>query len=398
LLSPLLLVVAMTAAASPTVKLELTRSAQSDGASLEPLRGWLLLRLVEEGYVVVANRDEAHLQLALERTTDGWSLRVVGAETHSDFVSGGISSISALEVLHRAVALLSTTEPNANSAAPKRTAVLHMATLNGTEKPEHVEQVQEQLVVQLERTGIALAPNGHPGARTLCVEVGETSVGVELAAGDHCEKRLHPTAAHELPARVNALAEQWNSPVPSNAVPPAQAVPARDVPPPVSPKENASTPWRLSGHLGAGYAFRDGGNDPLLRLRADAAGHSGLGARLQGDAMISGSPSLDVTEFLLQGGVTWSFPLTQNFRLVLGVLGGAELHHYVYADTESGTTSTWLATLPLEGWYTTGPVCLGLGLSASVAGAPPSHQIRGFDAWKRGASMLGVTATLGTAP
>lgn len=405
---PLLMLLAMSSSPTPaSVHLVFsTPDASADTqASVERVRGWLLLRLIEDGYTVAPTDAEAGVRLSVVLSDGQWGLHVVGKETRSDVVAGSSGSIASLKMIHRALALLSGVSPRDGVSAPQRIAVARSSREGSS--GDAADRALEALVSELERAGVAVARE-YPGAKIACV-VGEgESLGVGVGEDDEqCLERARARANSE-PGSLGAQVEHWSAylgnesasaipeptPVTGDVLPAAE--PVRDVPEPTP--ADPSSPLRLWGHVGLGWEHRSGGSDPFVRAQLDWMREHGFGFRLQGDLLQSGPPALNITEVEAQGGVVLGFELGGSASVVVSALAGARFHRYVFGQDDAETRIAPVGSFPAEFVVRGSSVRFALGAGLTVAAQPTRHEVGEHNVWRRGALGYSVFLTLGASP
>ncbi len=157
----------------PSVSVEVVSADSPDGATTQALRGWLVQRLIEEGYTI-APTDQADRVLTLESDEDAVTL-TRGADAFT--IDGGPPAVMRLEALHRARMLLEHAEPVPPSAATH--AVLGLRSTD--EAPEGAAGDLESALLQ---AGYVLTPHPRPGDPVLCVEHAASGLGASVTDAD----------------------------------------------------------------------------------------------------------------------------------------------------------------------------------------------------------------------
>lgn len=402
------MLVAMSSSPTPaSVHLVLVPEARAaEQASIERVRGWLLLRLIEDGYVVVASDAEAGVRLTVARSDGQWVLRAAGRDARSDVVADSGSGVASLKMIHRALALLSRVEPSEPVTMPQRVVVIR--TSRESPDADAAGAALESLVSELERAGVAVARE-YPGAKIACLAEDGESVGVGLGENDEqCLERARARATSE-PGGLGMQVEYWlkrfdgeSTPALAKPKPAAnesslrRAEPVRDAVEPASAER--ADPLRLWGHVGLGWEHRDGGSDPFVRVQIDGMRDHGLGLRVQGDLLQSGPPALDIMEVEAQGGVTLNVELGGSSAIAVSALAGARFHRYVFGAENADLRMTPIASLPVEFVLRRSSVKLALGGGITAATRQTNHKFGERSVWRRGAVGYGLFLTLGASP
>ncbi len=169
-----LLATAFTLGPSVSVEVALPQgSGETEAATSDALRGWLVQRLIEEGYTI-APPDRADRVLTLEASDDAVML-TQGVDVF--MIEGGPPAVMRLEALHRARMLLEKAEPVSPSVSSR--AVLGLRSTN--EAPEGAAGALESALLQ---AGYVLTPRPRPGDPLLCVEHTVTGLGASVTEAD----------------------------------------------------------------------------------------------------------------------------------------------------------------------------------------------------------------------
>jgi hypothetical protein len=425
----------------PVVHLDTTSlvSAELPQADAARLRGWLLTRLLGEGYVVAATEVESDVTLSVGSTQAGFFVRAAVSErataatesaepaaaptvAQSYLVQRGATSVVSVEILHRAVAALEQVgdqiEP---SVAPSGVKVA--LEITGAPSPELAAKLGEELALSLSEKGATLTPEAHDHELVACVKLEEKRVLTGLAATSaECLNGAQATdiapadpetlafvrgqidaqfplaeenARRNLPAASTAKGVTTENPA-STAL--ADDASVQDTGPSLDaeldaikrePPKREEKAWSLA--LAGGALGRGGGVDPLFDVRVERRLTGRLRARLQGELSFSSVGDLDVVEPAFLGGLTVSEPFGSDVGHSVGLLAGARLHHFDYAADDEGLRSNWMLALPFELSLFRGSYALDLGIEPGIAGPTRDHEILGKRAWWRSASFIGFT-------
>jgi hypothetical protein len=151
LLANAILFFATSAGTQPAVRVD-THEMVEGGLTPEEeqqVRGALLVRLVDEGYVIAPAGGDASMSLVVRRSTRGWSVEAGGRHAYAYHVNEGPLAVLSLEILQRATMALDavredllatdsaqiapTVTPQAPSAvAEERSPNIGVATRNAT--------------------------------------------------------------------------------------------------------------------------------------------------------------------------------------------------------------------------------------------------------------------------
>jgi hypothetical protein len=398
--------------AHPVVSVD--TSAVSDGglpgADARRLRGALLVRLIEEGYVVAPPTDQGQMRLTVRPTGDGWSVEARGTGVRAYDVDSGPLAVQSLEILQRAtMALDMVGEDRAARRVPHRVSVA--IEVSGTAGDPEASRLYEDLAIELVDAGMVLTPRGLTHDHLLCAAFDESTISI--ASGDTGAECTGPASdvlrAGRSQVELAFAVRKWATAVLAKTIRARADVPDRAIDPVDSgpkrftidrtPKEVGTTSdstWRLGAWAGAGVLARSGGVDPLALVKVDVGTPSRFGGRLQGGLDFSNGPApLSIHEWQVQIGPTWSVPLAASTVFTTGLLAGILVHHFYYDQVDNGSRLDWNFAAPAELSQRWGRTTLGVGLLAGVSGPPRDHEISGDLAWHRGPLYLGVTAGLG---
>jgi hypothetical protein len=405
--------VLLFAAAAPppiVVSVDTSGGAAVLGAPAERrLRGSLLVRLVEEGYVVVPDTRQSQVRVALRPSGDGWAVAAGDVEYH---VAPGRPPIVELEILHRATMAVQAAERGVVDREPSP----HSAAIEVSASPDDtaVRGLQEELAFELLAAGIPLAPVSAIHDRTLRIVANGDDIQV-FATSDSAQGREPATTLRRrdsqsdvMNAASRAVATLTKSsprpdsvggvasePIPGSentrAPTPSEALPSKDRRP---------TGWTMATGLGAGLLLREGGTDPRLEGALHAS-RSNVGARLEGDFISSRSPggSLSVTEWSIKVGPRWQHSFSRKTALGVALVGGLAIHRFHFSDGDNGSLFGGALSFPVDFSFQVGSwAALTLSTAAALSLPNREHDVLGTVGWYRSNYSLGVTAGLRVMP
>ena len=381
------------------------------------LRGTLVARLVEEGYVIAPLPADAHIRMTVRPSENGWVVETAGEEKRAYRIDPGPLPVVALEILHRAVIAIETSrvsQPHPPSTQGRAVAL----AITADENDALSHRVQEEVALQLSDAGMFLVPLSRPHDRIVCVSIQPTIVtlasgqaadqcsvpAVEISRDDQSNDavvgRVGRNAAKLVHAADSGLTDSGEGPAaPGVALidDPKRSPPSASRTPDTSPGAKPERPLTLRFGANGGALFRAGGTDPLLSIKTEAFAHSRFGARLQGAfAWSNGTPPLSIAEWQVQIGPAFTAPIGRSASFVVGLLGGIRVHRYHFDATDNASRVDWNFSLPLELSYRLGALPrLALTIMPGVAGPPRDHEIDGNPAWQRGIYYLAVMAGTG---
>ena len=381
------------------------------------LRGTLVARLVEEGYVIAPLAADAHIRMTVRPSENGWVVETAGEEKRAYRIAPGPLPVVALEILHRAViAIENSRGPRPHPPSTHGRAVALAISADANDVLSH--RLQEEVALHLSDAGMFLVPLSRPHDRIVCVSIQPTIVtiasgqtadkcslpAVEISRDDQSNDGVVDQVGRNAAKLVRAADSDRTDSGEGPAAP--SAAPIDDLTrssPSASPRSAISAsakperPWTLRFGANGGALVRAGGTDPLLSIKTEVFVPSGLGARLQGGfAWSNGTPPLSIAEWQVQSGPAFKAPIGRSASFVVGLLGGILVHRYHFHTTDNGSRVDWNFSLPLELSYRLGALPgLGLTIMPGVAGPPRDHEIDGNPAWQRGIYYLAVMAGTG---
>lgn len=357
-------------AARPTVAVEVhtpePTTGTADPESMTTLRGWLVRRLLEEGYDVAAEPAGAHGVVRLRTASDGLVVEAEGRERRSFAVEGGPDAVLRLEVLHRALlGVEQTCDATEALGRPEPSLALHFVGPS-----DHA--LLEAVAVVADDAGVTLTAQPQPESTVACVErrgaLAEVALG---SAQDGCGLPLlvidlgdgsiaaHRQAARELiaavaPTSAGAANDDQRldtrtlggppagdpMPIPTDAVVEDGLIPMHG-------------PARAEMRLGAslGVAARGPAVDPLLQAGWRMGKIRGLGGRISVSVVPSRGGSVRVTDSRLVIGPDWELGAGKRGHIDLALLLGTDLHTFTSRERTAGDVA-FAAELPVSYAFT----------------------------------------------
>lgn len=391
-ISAALLATAMTL--GPSVSVEVVSPGSPDGATTQALRGWLVQRLIEEGYTI-APTDQADRVLTLRADDDAVTL-TRGVEAFT--IDGGPPAVMRLEALHRARMLLEHAEPVPPSTSTH--AVLGLRTTD--EAPEGAAGDLESALLQ---AGYVLTPHPRPGDPVLCVEHAASGLGASVtdAQGSCPDPQVQvsyaelrgPQGADAIVALIEAVPATPASTVTAAApavdtATPAATGPAVTEPVPETRWMSAESEFRLGAD--AGVVVR-GDPDFYARTHMRLGKERGPGAQLHISMIPSRAGSVRAIDTVLAAGPDVRIG-RRRVGAEFGLVAGALVHAYADGRVRGGSAN----------WYVGLPASLSLGREragvrahlfseAFITGGRLQHIRRDAPDWAR--SAWGVRLGLG---
>lgn len=323
----------------PSVSVEVVADGpHADEASA--LRGWLVQRLIEEGYTI-APADQADRILTLEADDDAVS---VGSGTEAFEIDVGPAAVMRLEALHRARLLLEHVEP---THAPAVSEVLGFRS--STEAPEGAAGDLESALLQ---AGYVLTPRPRPDDTVLCVVHADARIGASVTTGgDACPDPVVYVSYAQLrqPDGADAIVALIEGPPASDDEGSSASSDAE----PVAPVEAGSDEPEKEGFLSRESEFRlglDAGAVSRGSLDGYARAHMRLG-RFQGPGgqfhvgfIPSRSGPVRALDTTLAVGPDFRFG-RRRFGAEVGLVVGALVHAYADESVRGGSAN-WYVGLP----------------------------------------------------
>ncbi|MCX4246452.1 hypothetical protein [Paraliomyxa miuraensis] len=355
-------------AARPTIAVEVHPDpfVETDPhARMTALRGWLVRRLLEEGYDVAADPAQAHGVVRVRAAGEGF---VVEAQAQgrpdarrSYAIETGPDAVQRLEVLHHAVLGVEQTY-EANDVLPGSRLGLAVRVGAGAQG----DALLEAVAVVTEAAGVTLTAHPIPGDTLACVDprghLAEVSVGpaeadcgppvlvLELGDGSPEASRraaralleaMRPPPADGTELDVNDL----GGPPPGEPAPPPLLATAEDPGDPVAMHGPPRAELRLMAS--AGVASRGRQLDPLVQAGWRMGKLRGIGGRLSVSMIPSRGTGIQVLDSRLVVGPDWQVPIGRRGSFEVAALVGSDLHTY-QTDRRTAGDVALAAELPLS--------------------------------------------------
>lgn len=327
----------------PSVSVEVVAGGPHAGEA-SALRGWLVQRLIEEGYTI-APADQADRVLTLEAEQDAVS---VGSGTETFEIDVGPAAVMRLEALHRARLLLEHVEPTHVPASSPVSEVLGFRS--ATEAPEGAAGELESALLQ---AGYVLTPRPRHDDTVLCVVHADTRIGASVTTGeDACPDPSVYVSYAELrqPDGASAIVSLIEGP---SVVPDDDDTPRSSDAEPVEPAEAAPEEPDKEGFVSRASEFRlgvDAGAVGRGSLDGYARAHMRLG-RFQGPGgqfhvgfIPSRSGAVRALDTTLAVGPDVRFG-RRRFGAEVGLVVGALVHAYADESVRGGSAN-WYVGLP----------------------------------------------------
>jgi len=412
-ISVLFLLAAPGAGAVVSVQTSTVGGPQEFADQARQIRGALLVRLVEEGYIVSPRPSDAQIRIALRHASSGWSIEMTGSGRREYHVDNGPLAVVSLEILHRAVIAIEASE----DTVPELPALMGRSVafeVSADQSDPVARRMHEEVALELSDSGLFLVPRSLHHDRTVCVTLGPAAIAISTSrASERCgepvlEITRHDRSDEEVIRRVGQqianLARHRDGE--SNELPASGAGTASPDPaPPIAPLAHRASArrwqpmssWRLRTGLSGGGLFREGGADPIVLASGELLATSRWAARLHGGVVWSnGGGSLSIVEWQLQMGPAFIAPFGSSSAFALGVMGGVLVHRYSFDAADEGSRVNWNVSVPMAVSHRFGPVMeLALTLLPGLAGPPRDHEISGKPAWHRSVYYLGLMAGFG---
>lgn len=370
----------------PSVSVEVVAAGPHAGEATA-LRGWLVQRLIEEGYTI-APADQADRVLTLEADDDAVS---VGSGAEAFEIDVGPTAVMRLEALHRARLLLEHAGP---AHAPASEVLGFRST---TEAPEGAAGDLESALLQ---AGYVLTPRPRSGDTVLCVVHGEARLGASVTDGSgSCpDPVVHVSYAQlRAPNGAEVIVELLDGSLDSLAGPaaaPAVREPEPEAPAVIEPARprflSDESEFRLG--LDTGVVAR-GTLDGYARAHMRLGKLQGPGAQLHVGVIPSRSGSVRTLDTILAVGPDLRIG-RRRFAAEFGLVAGALVHAYA-DDLDRGGSASWYLGLPASVSFGRGWDRLRVHLftEAFVTGGRLRHIRDDAPDWAR--SAWGIRAGLG---
>jgi len=361
-------------AARPTVAVEVQpsqRATDIDPEAMITLRGWLVRRLLEEGYDVAADPAGAHGVVHLRPASDGLVVEAQGRGQRSFAVEGGPEAVLRLEVLHRALlGVEQTCDARAPLAEPEPGLALRF--VDGALD----EALLEAMAVVADDAGVTLTDQPRPGDTVACVErrgsLAEVALGpaeaecglpllvLDLADGSTASYRhaaselidvVHRSAANDAgPEATGEVLDMrtLGGPGPSDPMP-GIVVELDDDGELVAMHGPARAEMRVG--LSAGVATRGPNADALIQAGWRAGKIRGVGGRLSLSVVPSSGENIRVVDSRLVIGPDWELKAGERGHVDFAALVGTDIHTFAVGDRTAADVA-FAAELPVSYAYT----------------------------------------------
>lgn len=319
------------------------------------LGGWLVQRLIEEGYTIAPpdRAEQADQVLVLQADAEAFSVRG-GTETFE--IEPGVPAVMRLEVLHRARLLLEHAAGGQALIEPSRpvdSEILGMSSR--AEAPEGAAGALESALLQ---AGYVLTPRPRPTDRVLCVVHADRRLGASLSRGDAAcpdptiyvgYAQLHePDGVDAIVALIEGASEPDS--------PPARPAPSVIPPSTIEESSSSSEPDPVAekqGFLSEESEFRLGADTGVV-ARGEVDGYTrahmrlgklqGPGGQLHLGVIPSRSGSVRALDTTLAVGPDLRIG-RRRFGAEVGLVVGALVHAYADESVRGGSAS-WYAGIP----------------------------------------------------
>lgn len=391
-----------------TVAVEL--EVDDETIDAEALRGWLVRRLLEEGYAVASTRSGAHGVVRVRSMGDGLVVEVEGDGRRSHAIEDGPAGVVRLEVLHRAVqGVEQVCHGERPIAAPEAALALRIlgdvpddpllealaAVIDKAGMTLRAAPLPEDTLVCLERRGSLLEVGIGPGADDcrapwLVLDLGDGSPAALRHAGLALVEALHTGREQETSLDLDALTV-----TPPRAAP-AVVEPEASDDDELAPMEGPPRSEMRLG-LGAGIAVRGSAVDPLIRAGWRMGRLQGFGGRLFLSVIPSSGLGINVADVRLAVGPDWSLSSGGVAHLDIGLLLGTDLHTFGAGSDERTAGDLALgAGLPITFGITLRrqtriDLCLDPGITARTWEHRVGLARDGAVTWARPAWRVGLT-------
>ena len=354
------------------------------------LRGWLVQRLIEEGYTI-APADQADQLLTLQAEADAVS---VGSGAEAFEIDMGPPAVMRLEALHRARMLLEHAQPT----RPLASEVLGLRTT--TTAPEGAAGDLESALLH---AGFVVTPRPRPDDTVLCVVHAESELGASVTRGGATcpDPVIHVSyAALRGPEGADAIVSLIEAgPSPASPVPQPPVVDSAPAEPstPETPPESdeprflsKESEFRLG--LDTGVVAR-GTLDGYARMHMRLGKLQGPGGQLHVGIIPSRSGSVRALDTTLAVGPDLRIG-RRRFGAEFGLVVGTLVHAYA-DDSARGGSASWYVGLPASvsfgrGWDR---MRVHLFTEAFLSGGRLQHIRDNAPDWAR--SAWGIRAGLG---
>ena len=365
------------------------------GAEADALRGWLVQRLIEEGYTI-APADQADRVLTLRADDDAVA---VGNGAESFEIDLGPAAVMRLEALHRARLLLEHAPPTGPADAERSVLGLRSAS----EAPEGDAGALESALL---RAGYVLTPRPRDDDPVLCVthDAGQLGASVTDGAETCPDPQVFVSYAELRGANgvdtIVALLEAHATQPPQDPGPPPEVASEPEpatTPPPSTPAEPARRRFISDGaefRMGADVGLVARGNvDAYGRAQMRVGKLQGPGAQLHVGVIPSRNGTARAVDTTLAAGPDLRLG-RRRFGAEFALVAGALVHAYV-DESGRGGAANWYVGLPASVSFGRAPDRLRLHLftEAFITGGRLQHIRDNAPNWAR--SAWGVRAGFG---
>jgi len=336
----------------PSVSVEVVaQGPHADEATA--LAGWLVQRLIDEGYTIAPPGQAEQADQVLTLQADAEVLTVRGG-TETFEIEPGAPAVMRLEALHRARLLLEhapSGQPSGEPLHPLGSEVLGMRT--EAEAPEGAAGALESALLE---AGYVLTPRPRPGDPVLCVVHTDARLGASLSRGGAAcpDPTIHvpydqlqgPDGADAIVALIEGESKPASAPAAPSVVPPGITdEPSATAPPaPLDDKQgflSKESEFRLGADVGA---VARGDVDAYARAHMRLGKLQGPGGQLHVGVIPSRSGSVRALDTTLAVGPDFRFG-RRRFGAEVGLVAGALVHAYADESVRGGSAS-WYVGLP----------------------------------------------------
>jgi hypothetical protein len=383
-----------SAVAAPTVYAECSalQGGQLSRRVSERFCGWLLLRLLEEGYALVRDPLVASRELRVLDGNREFLLQASGAEQRAYAVPSSRGDVGVVELLHRAVEIVNEVGNAPTALLPASFQATAVVSTPGSD-PEQSADLRAQVVQILSDKGVVVAPRPDEASTLLCVDLQSGDVRVAaVSSGAVCDTRQTNVTLIDDSAGLDRAVSKALKGV---AVAAPEVV--RDTNSLELPAPSLEPPPRgFDIGLGLGALARSGGFDPWLQLDASLPISGKWRVRADLGLSFAAAAGLRILEPVLQFGVFWSH-VSPRIAVGVGLSGGARVHSYYFSDEDQGFRLNWLGSVPIEFGVRLSQFVAYIALQPGIASTPPTHLVRHEPVWHRGnlfsVLLIGVRGT-----
>ncbi|MEM1349771.1 MAG: hypothetical protein AAGI01_14510, partial [Myxococcota bacterium] len=367
----------------------------------DEIPGWLLARLVLEGFTVVGDPASAAYTLTITRRDGMYVLTATGDAGSSP--EGSIPAVPRptlmLELWHRADAALDAVDAREVPSSPEARQTVRLALERAAAGPD-ARALTSALINEALARGLAIAPTGaHPG---ICVLASGTQAKISRPGTEPCDATKFvvraPSQSTVDLARVileDAVAEPVASAAPEDKAGDADA----DVVKVVSKNPQDDSPrWSTwAGVSALGRATETSLTSPIADARASVGASArvapgwSVGAHAHFSASRGSRDDVSVTEVALLAGPERVLPLLPTLEAQGGAYVGMWRHGWrVFEDTGARWAPAGYASGRVVWWVLPG---FGVGAGLDVgARRGVTHELSsgGEELWRRQAVFAGA--------